>query len=360
MDTPKTDRRMDLAMGLGAPECPVDVTVIFPAYNEGENVEGSYKQVLQVLDPLDLSYEIIFVDDGSTDDTWARINELGGKDGRVRGVRHRRNYGKASALANGFEYARGELIVTSDADMQYDPNDVVRLIEKARSGYDVVSAYKVIRRDPLERRLPSKFFNYFVRSTTGVRLHDMNAGLKVYRQNAARDTIRYGYGELHRFFIVLAARAGYSVAEVPVESLPRTNGHSKYGAERYLRGALDYLTAIFLSGFAERPLHLFGTGGVWALGLSLLSLAAAAFAALWPGASAFAVPLLVIATGFGAVTVGLFSVGLLAEMINNLGRDTSGLNKVAQVMHVDRRSSQLLAPAVRVERRNHDIDPDHG
>lgn len=182
----------------------------------------------------------------------------------------------------------------------------------------------------------------------------MNAGLKVYRQNAARDTIRYGYGELHRFFIVLAARAGYSVAEVPVESLPRTNGHSKYGAERYLRGALDFLTAIFLSGYAERPLHLFGSGGVIAMGLSSLALLGALAAWLVDGMAAWITPLLVTAGGLGIVAVQLMIVGLLAEMINNLGRDSSGLIKVSQVMHVDRRTSPLLAPAVRVERRNHE------
>jgi dolichol-phosphate mannosyltransferase len=346
---------MDLAMGLGAPECPVDVTVIFPAYNEGENIEGSYKQILQVLDPLDMSYEILFVDDGSTDDTWLRINLLGTKDGRVRAIRHRRNYGKASALANGFVYARGELIVTSDADMQYDPHDIVRLIDKAREGYDVVSAYKVIRRDPLERRIPSKVFNFVVRSTTGVQLHDMNAGLKVFRQNAARDIIHYGYGELHRFFIVLAARAGYTVAEVPVESLPRTNGHSKYGFERYLRGALDYLTALFLSGYAEKPLHLFGSAGAVSFGFATLSLGGALYASLAVGMSSYVIPMVLVAAGFGGVGIQLLVVGLIAEMINNLGRDSSGLMKVSQVMHVDRRSSLMVGPNTRVERRNHDL-----
>ena len=124
----------------------------------------------------------------------------------------------------------------SDADMQYDPNDILRLIRKLEEGYDVVSAYKVIRRDPLSKRIPSKFFNFFVRSTTGVQLHDMNAGLKAFSYQAAEDLIRFGYGELHRFFIVLSARRGYRVAEVPVESLYRTNGSSKYGVERYCAG----------------------------------------------------------------------------------------------------------------------------
>ncbi len=344
----------------GAPECPVDVTVILPAYNEGENIVGSYKQVLGVLDPQDISYEIIFVDDGSTDDTWAQIHTLGQKDSRIRALRHRRNYGKASALANGFHYARGELIVTSDADMQYDPNDIVRLLSKAREGYDVVSAYKVIRRDPLERRLPSKFFNFFVRSTTGVQLHDMNAGLKVFRQNAAQSTIKYGYGELHRFFIVLAARSGYSVAEVPVESLPRPNGgHSKYGAERYLRGALDYLTAVFLSGFAEKPLHLFGSAAVTLFGLSFAALASMTAVALTTGWGALATVLLAVWAALSLCGAQLMAIGLVAEMINNLNRGGTGSSKVSQVMNVDRRASFPFYPDVRVDRRNRDLDPDN-
>jgi dolichol-phosphate mannosyltransferase len=358
MDSSTAEMNRRLGSSLGAPECPVDVTVILPAFNEGENILGSYKQVLTVLDPLDLSYEIIFVDDGSTDDTWEQIHTLGQKDKRVRALRHRRNYGKASALANGFHFARGELIVTSDADMQYDPNDIVRLITKAREGYDVVSAYKVIRRDPLERRLPSKFFNFFVRSTTGVNLHDMNAGLKVFRQNAARSTIKYGYGELHRFFIVLAARAGYAVAEVPVESLPRPNGHSKYGMERYMRGALDYLTAVFLSGFAEKPLHLFGSAAVVLFGLSFAALASLVTVTLLSGWGGATVILLVMWAALALCGTQLLALGLVAEMINNLNRGSTGTLKVAQVMNVDRRIAFPFAPDVRVDRRNHHLDPD--
>ena len=262
----------DATLGFGGPECPVDVSVILPAYNESESIDGMYGQVVGVLDREDHSFEILFVDDGSTDDTWRRIENLAVKDSRVRAIKHRRNCGKATALANGFTFARGEIMVTSDADMQYDPMDIVRVIEKVRAGYDVVSAYKVIRRDPLSKRLPSKFFNWFVRATSGVELHDFNAGLKAYRFEAADDLVRYGYGELHRFFILLAAQMGYTVAEVPVESLPRTNGHSKYGAERYVRGALDFATVFFLSKYRERPLHFLGSFGLalGAIGVAIL------------------------------------------------------------------------------------------
>ena len=249
-------------MGTEAPERPIDVSIILPAYNEEASIVGMYEQVVGVMGSVAFEYEIIFVDDGSTDSTWPKIVQLIERDKRVRGIRHRRNFGKASALANGFQYARGEIIVTSDADMQYDPKDILRLIAKIEEGYDVVSAYKVVRRDPLSKRIPSKVFNFVVRRMMGVKLHDMNAGLKAFRHQPAQALIRFGYGELHRFFIVIAARRGYCVAEVPVESLYRTTGHSKYGIERYLRGALDSLTVLFLSGYGERPLHLLGGAGI--------------------------------------------------------------------------------------------------
>jgi len=338
-------------MGFGSPECPVDVSIILPALNEGETIDGIYHQMVNVLDPLGLSYEILFVDDGSTDDTWTRIASLVTKDPRVRALRHRRNCGKASALANGFSYARGDIMVTSDADMQYDPIDVVRLIGKVQEGWDVVSAYKVIRRDPLSKRLPSKFFNFWVRSTTGVELHDFNAGLKAYRQDAARDLVQYGYGELHRFFILLAAQMGYSVTEVPVESLPRPNGHSKYGAERYLRGAFDYMTVYFLSGYKERPLHFLGSAGLILGGIGTAILGYLGYLALFAGQSLSGRPSLTLAVLFLLSGIQLVVFGLMAEMINNFERGQSGRAKISQVLGVDRRTTALIAPAVQVDRR---------
>lgn len=345
------ERAMDVAMGLGAPDDQIDITVILPAFNENDSIVGIYEQVTSVLEPSGYVYEIIFVDDGSTDGTWQRIVEIGERDSRVRALRHRINFGKASALGNGFSYARGEIIVTSDADMQYDPKDILRLIDKVRDGYEVVSAYKVVRRDPLSKRIPSWFFNFFVRNTTGVPLHDINAGLKAFHFDAAEDLITFGYGELHRFFVIIAARRGFRVAEVPVESLYRTTGNSKYGVERYMRGALDYLTVLLLSGFAERPLHLLGSTGVWltlsgTAVFSFLTVRQLLFGEPMVRSALLVVSLLLVVTGVQALTAGL-----IAELVNNLQRRDSGRSKIAQVLRVERRSSILLAPGVQIERR---------
>ncbi len=346
-----TDRRMDIAMGLGAPDDPVEVTVILPAYNEEDSVDGIYGQVVDVLEKAGYTFEILFVDDGSTDATWPKVKALAEQDGRVRGLRHRRNFGKAAALANGFTYARGEIMVICDADMQYDPNDIVRMIEKVAEGWDVATAYKVIRRDPLSKRIPSWFFNFFVRTTTGVRLHDINAGLKAFTHQAAEDLIKYGYGELHRFFIILAARKGYTVCEVPVESLYRTNGHSKYGIERYMRGGLDFMTVFFLSGYGDRPLHLLGAVGIWFLGFGAACFAYLGWAALVLGQSVSGKPTLILGALFVIAGIQLLVFGLLAEMINNLERPQAAGSKIAQVLRIERRASIVLAPGVQVERR---------
>jgi glycosyltransferase involved in cell wall biosynthesis len=322
---------------LGAHDRPVDVSVVLPAYNEEDSIQGIHDQVVQVLDATSATYEILFIDDGSTDATWERIQQVAAADERVRALRHRRNYGKASALANGFAFARGEIIVTSDADMQYDPEDIVRLLEKMCDGWDVVSAEKVVRRDPLSKRIPSKFFNFFVRTTTGVDLHDFNAGLKAYRHDAAEDLIGYGYGELHRFFILLAARRGYSVAEVPVESRYRTTGKSKYGAERYVRGALDYLTVIFLSGYAERPLHLLGGTGLLLCTLGTIGVAAAAWLGLVTHRPLVSIAWLIVSSLAVVTGVQLIAFGLLAEMVHNLEHKSEGRGKISEVVRPTRR-----------------------
>ncbi len=322
---------------LGSHERPVDVTVVLPAYNEEDSIHGIHDQVVEVLDATSATYEILFVDDGSTDATWERIQQVAASDERVRALRHRRNYGKASALGNGFAFARGEIVVTSDADMQYDPQDIVRLLEKLCDGWDVVSAEKVVRRDPLSKRIPSKFFNFFVRTTTGVDLHDFNAGLKAYRHETAEDLIRYGYGELHRFFILLAARRGWSVAEVPVESRYRTTGRSKYGAERYVRGALDYLTVIFLSGYAERPLHLLGGLGLLLCALGTIGVAVSAWLGLVTYRPLVSLAWLLVSSLAVGTGVQLLAFGLLAEMVHNVEHKGEGRGKISEVVRGDRR-----------------------
>ena len=313
----------------------IAITVVLPAYNEAGNIESCCWQISEVLGQMGLDYEFIYVDDGSTDSTWEEICALSEHDKHVHGLRHRGRSGKAAALATGYMYSRGTIVVTCDADLQYDPNDVRRLIDRLLQGYDMVSAYKVCRQDPISKRWPSRFFNFFVRKMTGVQLHDMNAGLKAYRQDAAHELIPYGYGELHRFFAVILAKKGYSVTEVEVEARPRTNGHSKYGAERFLRGAMDFLTVFFLSGYVDRPLHLLG-----GLGITMGGIGAALFA--WVAA------LNLLGRGGGSGTLLLavllmlmgtqmLVIGLIAEMINNLERGPGSSARISEVIAVDRR-----------------------
>ena len=351
MSQNKSDRRMDVAMGLGAPDDSIEISVILPAYNEEASIDAVYEQITSVLEQAGFCYEILFVDDGSTDSTWAKIQGLTTRDTRVRGIRHRTNFGKAAALANGFSYACGEIMVTCDADLQYDPKDIVRVIDKVLEGWDIVCARKVVRRDPLSKRLPSRFFNAFVRATTGVKLHDINAGLKAFRHQAAEDLVKYGYGELHRFFVILAVKRGYTVTEIPVEIHLRTNGHSKYGAERYLRGALDFLTVYFLAGYGERPLHLLGALGLWSIAAGAAVYGYLGYVGFVLHESIVGRPLLILGALLLISGVQLFVFGLLAELINSKERPTAAGSKIAQVLSIDRRSSVVLAPGIQVERR---------
>lgn len=367
--TIRTTRELVAALGLGVPQDPIDVTVIFPAFNEVVGVPASYEQIGPVIAAAGLDYELLFVDDGSADGTWEAIQCLAEKDARVRGLRHRRNAGKASALSNGITYARGKIVAIVDADMQYDPADVLRVIEQVGVGYDAVTARKVQRKDRLSKRLPSYVFNLFVRRMTGVQLHDMNAGLKAFSYEAANELVRYGYGELHRFFMVILAVKGYSIHEIEVQSRPRTGGRTKYGMERYLRGAMDFLTVFFLSGYLERPLHLFGGTGVTLIGAGTLTLTFTMATrllggAIQPGGTTVSIAALMILTG-----VQLFGVGLIAEMVGNLENSARSKGKVSDVIGVERRSNRAPSAGVRVDRRQsaedllelgHDLDRGHG
>lgn len=336
------------------PVTTVGVSIVVPAYNESETIEGMCVQLTDVMMAGDEDYELLFVDDGSTDDTWEKISRLAADDPRVHAIRHRRNFGKASALANGFDYARGEIVVITDADMQYDTCDVPRLIAEIRAGWDVATAYKVLRRDPLGKRLASKVFNFFVRRATGVRFHDMNAGLKAFTREAARHLVPYSYGELHRFYVVLAVRNGFKVTEVPVESLYRTAGKSKYGLERYLRGALDFVTVLFLSGYSETPMHALGGIGLGFAGLGTFALLATTLVAGIADRPIVSGPSLVISQMLVITGALFFVTGLLAEMINNLERRATGHHRIAEVRGIERRSLVPEADVHFERRRRHD------
>lgn len=245
----------------------VGVSIVVPGLNEAESLPELARRIQAAIGDHE-TYEILFVDDGSTDNSWEVIQTLHRDDPRVRGLRLRRNFGKAMALAAGFSECRGEVIVMMDADLQDDPVDLPSFLTQVRSELDVVVGWKVSRKDPLSRRLFSKVFNGTVKRFTGVRLHDMNCGFKAYKREVI-ETIPI-YGDLFRFIPVLAAADGFKVGEIPVTHHPRAFGRSRYGLERILRGFFDLLTIIFLTRYARKPMHLFGFLGLLTGSLGLL------------------------------------------------------------------------------------------
>ncbi len=238
------------------------LSIVIPVYNEEESLAALHAELDEVARENGYELEILLVDDGSRDGSWEAIERLAESDARVRGIRLRRNFGKAAALAAGFAAARGELVFTLDADLQDDPHEMPRFLEAMAEGSDVVSGWKKVRHDPWHKVLPSRIFNWLVGWLTGVRLHDHNCGYKCYRREIF-DEVRL-YGELHRFVPVLAAARGWRVGEIVVHHRPRKYGRSKYGVARFLKGFLDLLTVYFLTGFGQRPQHLLGTLGLLA------------------------------------------------------------------------------------------------
>jgi glycosyltransferase involved in cell wall biosynthesis len=235
------------------------VSVVIPGLNEADSLAELALGVIKSLEER-TSFEIIFIDDGSTDNTWEIIRELRARDARVRGVRLRKNFGKAMALSAGFARAQGEIVITMDADLQDDPADLPAFIAKIEEGLDVVVGWKVSRLDPKNRLILSRIFNGTVRRATGVKLHDMNCGFKAYRREVLR-TIPV-YGDLFRFIPAFAAWEGFRVAEVPVKHHARKFGRSRYGLERILRGFFDLLSVMFLTRYSRKPMHLFGLIGL--------------------------------------------------------------------------------------------------
>jgi glycosyltransferase involved in cell wall biosynthesis len=302
------------------------ISVVIPVYNERESLALLHGEIAAMAKEKRLDLEVLFVDDGSRDGSWGVIQELARRDASVRGVRFRRNFGKAAALSAGFHAAGGEVVLTLDADLQDDPKEIPRFLAELDTGLDVVSGWKKIRHDPWHKVGPSRVFNALVSWVTGVPLHDHNCGMKCYRAEVFRE-IRL-YGELHRLIPVLAAARGFRVGEIVINHRPRRFGHSKYGVRRFVKGFLDLLTVKFLTGFGQRPQHLLGTIGLlsFLLGLfAILYLTGEWLVNLWSPGTFLPLherPLLLY--GVAALLLGfqLISMGFLAELITaNLGRD---------------------------------------
>jgi glycosyltransferase involved in cell wall biosynthesis len=247
---------------------PVEVSVVVPVLDEADSVGELASRVAAVLDGLGKSCEIVFVDDGSTDGTSARVREARERDPRVKLVRLRRNFGKAAALSAGFDHCSGRLVVTIDGDLQDEPEEIPRLLALLdEEELDLVSGWKRRRQDPASKRLPSKLFNWVTRKLAQVDLHDFNCGFKAYRREVLAEISIYG--ELHRYIPVLASRRGFRVGEVQVRHHPRRHGSSKYGWDRFYKGLLDLITVLFITRYTRRPLHLFGGFGLLFLALGI-------------------------------------------------------------------------------------------
>jgi glycosyltransferase involved in cell wall biosynthesis len=235
------------------------ISVVIPLYNEEKSLAELHNRIILSLQSLSSNYELIFVDDGSTDNSFSVIRDLHKRDDRVKAIRFRKNFGKASALSAGFKEAEGITIITIDADLQDLPEEIPTLIKKMDEGYDLVSGWKVKRKDPLLRRIASRLFNLVTSFYTGVKIHDFNCGLKCYRREVIEELDLYG--ELHRYIPAIANWKGFKVGQAKVNHQPRIHGKSKFGSERYLRGLFDLLTIIMLTKYPEKPLHFFGLLG---------------------------------------------------------------------------------------------------
>jgi len=304
------------------------VSIVVPVLNEADSLRELHRQIGDVATQHALELQIIFVDDGSHDTSWTTLQELAAADPRVQAIRFRRNFGKAAALTAGLRESRAPLILTIDADLQDDPAELPKLLARIYDGYDVVNGWKQRRLDPWHKVYPSRVFNWLVSRLTGLKLHDHNCGLKLFRAEVTQE-IRL-YGELHRFIPVLAHARGFRVTELPVNHRPRQHGTSKYGFRRFQRGFLDLLTVAFLTGYGQRPQHVLGAVGLTFFGLGMLGLGY--LGVLWLLMNVFHAfpadpigprPLLlysIVATVLGAQAL---SLGLLAELIvHYVGRDT--------------------------------------
>jgi len=293
------------------------LSAVIPLLNEAESLEELYHQLNASMSQLGL-WEIIFIDDGSTDASLSILNTLHERDDRIKAISFRKNYGKSAALNVGFKVAQGQYVITLDADLQDDPGEIPNLIKKLEEGFDLVSGWKKVRHDPISKTFPSRIFNGTVSLLTGLHLHDYNCGLKAYRREVVERLPVYG--EMHRFLPALAHIDGFKVAEIPVLHHPRKFGHSKFGAARFVNGFLDLVTVLFLGKYTKKPMHLFGSAGALLIiaGLTILGyLSYGWLHGIWIGnRPIFLLGILLVV--FGAQS---FSVGLLGELLTRLHSD---------------------------------------
>jgi glycosyltransferase involved in cell wall biosynthesis len=301
------------------------LSFVIPVYNEDQSLKQLYSEIIE--NTGNRKYEIIFVDDGSTDRSFDIMQELAKEDKNVKIIRFRKNFGKAAGLQSGFDAITGDIIFTMDADLQDDASEIPNFIKKLEEGYDLVTGWKKKRKDPISKTGPSKLFNSIVSSSFGFKLHDFNCGFKAYRREVIEELDIYG--EMHRYIPALAHAKGFKVAEIPVHHRSRKFGKSKYGAERYLRGFLDLLTVKLVTGYIHSPLYLFGRiGSTFSLAGILIGLYLTIMK-LGFDQPLYNRPLLYLSTLLIILGLQFFSIGLLGELIVNQNRKGNKLNKIS-------------------------------
>lgn len=291
------------------------ISVVIPLLDEEGSLRELHEQLKTALQKFGGNYELIFIDDGSTDNSFKILRELRQKNNRVKAVRFRRNYGKSAALAVGFQKAQGEFVITMDADLQDDPAEIPNLIRELKAGYDVVSGWKKKRKDPITKTLPSKFFNFVTRKVTGIKIHDFNCGLKAYKREVVKSV--NVYGELHRYIPALAHWLGFRIGETVVNHRPRKFGKTKFGMMRFTRGFLDLLTVIFTTRYVRRPLHLFGGWGILSTVIGFGVGAWLTYEKYFNDIPLSNRPLFIVALIMIIVGVQFISIGLLGELISS-------------------------------------------
>lgn len=299
----------------------LDISVVVPLYNEAESLPELVAWIDRVAQENSLSYEIIMVDDGSSDSSWAVIEELRKQNEAIRAISFMRNYGKSAALYCGFDMAQGEVVFTMDADLQDSPDEIPEMRRMIlEEGYDLVSGWKRKRYDPIGKRWPSKFFNLTARIMSGIRLHDFNCGLKAYRRKVVKAV--EVYGEMHRYIPILAKNAGFKrIGEKVVEHHERKYGHSKFGIERMVKGYLDLISITFMSHFGRSPMYLFGSLGTLMFLAGFIAVAWIIIEKFTIGAPLTNQPLFYLAMLAIVLGVQLFLAGFLGEMINRRSAD---------------------------------------
>jgi len=291
-----------------------ELSLFLPVMDEEENLREMYEKIASALDALGKSAEVIFVDDGSTDKSLQILKEIAARDGRVRIISLRRNYGQTAAMSAGIDAARGEILIPMDADLQNDPADIARLLEKLDEGYDVVSGWRKNRQDKLiSRKIPSQIANKIISWIGGVHLHDYGCSLKAYRREVLQD-VRL-YGEMHRFIPIYASWAGARVTEIPVDHHARTHGKSKYGISRTIKVIFDLITIKFMASYQTKPLYVFGAFGMIAFLIAIVAGIWAVVLKIAYGTSFILTPLPIITVVMLAISVQFFLMGLLAELL---------------------------------------------